>query len=101
MTSRQPILHKQCFYCGALITRNGKGDHFPVPSRAGGTATVPCCESCHDMKDRFNINDWPQDWIDKVTADFPLLSRETKLFLAKVIATVHSEMAPPAKQEES
>ena len=80
------IPSKQCFYCGALVSRNGEGDHFPLPRCAGGTATVPCCESCHDMKDRFALDNWPEDWIQKIIADFPKLSRETRLFLGKVLS---------------
>ena len=75
----------ECFYCGALVSGNGEGDHFPIPKNAGGTETVPCCESCHDMKDRFSLEAWPVEWIGKVIADFPNLSRETRLFLAKCL----------------
>jgi hypothetical protein len=77
---------KTCFYCDALVSGAGKGDHFPVPDRHGGAETVPCCQSCHDMKDRFQISDWPVEWISKVIADFPALSRETRIFLAKAIS---------------
>ena len=73
----------ECFYCGALFSGNGCGDHFPTPQNAGGTETVPCCVSCHDMKDRFSLYKWPEEWIRKVIADFPNLSRETRLFLAR------------------
>ena len=76
---------KICFYCGALVSGSGRGDHFPLPASAGGTEVVPCCESCHDMKDRFGLDQWPSEWIDKIVADFPALSRETKIFLARVL----------------
>jgi len=78
-------MNDTCFYCGALVSGKGHGDHFPIPARAGGVDVVPCCESCHDMKDRFNLDAWPMDWISAVVSDFPNLSRETRLFLAKVI----------------
>ena len=78
-------MNDTCFYCGALVSGKGRGDHFPIPARAGGVDVVPCCESCHDMKDRFNLDAWPMDWISAVVSDFPNLSRETRLFLAKVI----------------
>lgn len=52
----------ECFYCGALIERRCVGDHFPYPKCVGGTETVPCCSSCHDMKDRFLLRDWPATW---------------------------------------
>lgn len=72
-----------CFYCGALVSGSGIGDHFPLPKRHGGEATVPCCVSCHDMKDRFPLDPWPVEWISKICSDFPALSRETRIFLAK------------------
>lgn len=79
--------HPECFYCGALVAeRRGRGDHFPIPQRCGGTAIVPCCVSCHDMKDRFPLRDWPAEWIVAVVKDFPKLSRETRLFIGKVMA---------------
>ncbi len=75
-----------CFYCQALVARNNlEMDHFPIPESAGGQVTVPACRGCHDMKDRFNIEDWPAGWLAKVMLDFPRLSRETKIFLAKAL----------------
>ena len=37
------------------------------------------------MKDRFNIDNWPTEWLGVVLQDFPKLSRETRIFLAKSI----------------
>lgn len=77
---------RECFYCNALVAeRTGKGDHFPVPISFGGTLTVPCCISCHDMKDRFRLDKWPMEWWSKVFQDFSIVSRETKIFIAKVM----------------
>jgi len=79
--------HKTCFYCDGLVAeRTGKGDHFPIPARHGGTETVDVCISCHDAKDRFRLDNWHVSWIAKVIADFPSLSRESRIFLAKCIA---------------
>ncbi len=77
--------HQVCFYCDALVSGNGVGDHFPIPKNCGGTETVPCCVSCHDMKDRFNLENWGMEWQSAVIADFPKVSRETRIFLAKVM----------------
>jgi hypothetical protein len=75
-----------CFYCHALLSVNDvEHDHFPIPQESGGTLTVPSCRTCHNMKDRFNLADWPQEWIDAVLADLPYVSRETRLFLAKAL----------------
>ena len=65
------------------MSGTGVGDHMPLPKSVGGTITVPCCQSCHDMKDRFPLDRWDQTWWDAIMADFPNLSRETRIFLAK------------------
>lgn len=78
--------NEQCFYCDALVSfSSSRGDHFPIPAAAGGTDTVPCCLTCHDMKDRFPLDRWPAEMIGAVMADFSKLSRETRIFLAKSI----------------
>lgn len=77
----------QCFYCDALISKGDyESDHFPIPYELGGERTVPACKTCHDMKDRFCIGDWPGPWLAHIIADFPKLSRETRIFLAKAMA---------------
>lgn len=76
---------KECFYCGALISGSGRGDHMPIPQCLGGKVTVPCCESCHDMKDRFNFEDWSVTWLELIMSDLPKLSRETKIVLMKIV----------------
>jgi len=82
--------YARCFYCVCLVNKRtaGTGDHFPIPASCGGTQTVDCCESCHDMKDRFSLDSWPIEWTAKIIADFPKLSRETRIFLARALAIV-------------
>lgn len=81
--------NRNCFYCGAIVwSRQSMGDHFPTPFAVGGSTVVPACESCHHMKDNFSFKLWPSSWVSKVVADFPLLSRETKIFLAKAIRII-------------
>ncbi len=89
-----------CFYCGALISGSTEYDHFPYPRETGGTETVACCTTCHDMKDRFPLEKWPEDWLAKVLSDFPTLNRETRIFLAKAFR-LHSVGAqkPPASSD--
>ena len=48
-----------CFYCGRFLSPRHEHDHFPVPRRAGGEATVAVCIDCHDLKDRFPLEAWP------------------------------------------
>ena len=83
---------EQCFYCQCLISGGGRGDHFPMPERNGGETTVPCCVSCHDMKDRFPLDAWPDEWVIIVMRDMPKVSRETRIFLAKALAIVSDEL---------
>ena len=92
---------EHCFYCEGLVSTKGRGDHFPLPKRHGGTHTVPCCESCHDMKDRFALHDWPTAWISIVLEQWPSFRRETRLFLAKVLCLCADTLpadAPPIVQ---
>ena len=87
-------MHKKCFYCGGAITeKTGIGDHFPVPKRHGGEVTVDCCKSCHDMKDRITLGDWPIDWVTKAYKELrdefwfqKRFSRETRIYIAKILA---------------
>jgi len=93
---------EECFYCGGLVSEpHSTGDHFPFPDILGGVAVVPCCSSCHDMKDRFILSDWSTGWLKTVLKDFNRLSRETKIFLAKTIKTVINDkkMINPIKAE--
>ena len=78
-----------CFYCNALIRHHHEKDHFPIPESCAGTITVSTCLSCHDMKDRFALKNWAETWTQKIVDDFPKLSRETRLFLAKAIRLMH------------
>jgi hypothetical protein len=92
---------KICFYCGCCVAeRHGRGDHFPIPARRGGTDTVDCCVSCHDMKDRFPLDRWPTEWMEAVLEDFPKLGRETKIFLAKV-AGIHADALAAATDTDA
>lgn len=78
---------KACYYCGApVVSGSYQMDHFPVPDRNGGTVTVPACLSCHDMKDRLRFDQWPDELIGEIIAEFPTLNRETKIFIAKAFA---------------
>lgn len=45
------------------------------------------------MKDLIPASEWPEEWIEKVLADFPKMSRETKLWLAKVISIYTDALA--------
>ena len=89
MKKKSKMEKKYCFYCDAVIAENSSiGDHFPIPKRCGGKVIIPCCRSCHDMKDRVSIKNWPTSWFAEVIKDFPNLSRETRIFLAKIMSTI-------------
>jgi hypothetical protein len=79
-----------CFYCDAVYVVSGSslGDHFPIPKRYGGEITVPCCRECHSLKDRISIGEWNLQMAQKVISDFPKLSRESRIFLAKLMNVV-------------
>lgn len=88
-------VHRVCVYCDSVYStsRSAKGDHFPVPQRLGGVSTVDCCQQCHSLKDRIKLDDWTGPMFSKVFADFPKLSRETRIFLAKAITTFQDAKA--------
>ena len=76
----------KCFYCDALVSRDeSEDDHFPIPASHGGSVTVVSCKTCHNMKDRFLLDDWDDVWISKVVGDMPKLNRETRIFMAKLM----------------
>ncbi|WP_198284956.1 HNH endonuclease [Saccharomonospora cyanea] len=50
-----------CYYCDRHVDgHHHQHDHFPIPKMAGGTAVVPACLECHDLKDRYTLaRRWP------------------------------------------
>lgn len=95
--------YEECFYCGALVkaSKSAQGDHFPVPHACGGSVCVPCCKSCHDMKDGFRLENWPVEWLSHVLADFPKMSKETRIFLAKVAAMFATYLKNTGRNENN
>ena len=71
------LLRRNCF------RKNVENDHFPIPARHGGKQTVIACKTCHDMKDRHTLENWPQEWIDLSVSEMAWWSRETKLLFTK------------------
>ena len=74
----------QCIYCDAPIPPHWVGDHFPLPRHIGGTTTVPCCETCHRIKDTISLEDWPSQWFGPIIQVWFSLPREARLFLGRV-----------------
>ena len=50
---------RDVLYCNRFLSPRHEHDHFPLPRRAGGIATVPACIDCHDLKDRYPNFAWP------------------------------------------
>jgi hypothetical protein len=94
--------YKSCFYCGALCSAgNFEMDHFPVPECAGGEFTVPACVSCHDMKDRFSLDSWSDEWRSALHRDFHMIPRECRIFLAKCFRIAYEANAFMKKHENA
>lgn len=72
-----------CFYCEAPLSARHEHDHFPLPKRAGGEATVPTCLNCHDLKDRMLLRDWRVDVLVEAMKQAGPLGR---ILLAKLSA---------------
>ena len=58
-------LINKCFYCDKFMADKHEHDHFPLPRIAGGKQTVCACITCHDFKDRFNIQSWTPEQFAK------------------------------------
>lgn len=50
---------ERCFYCDMPLAPTHQHDHFPIPYRHGGMATVPACVNCHTLKDSVEFDTWP------------------------------------------
>lgn len=49
-----------CYYCRVPLPTRHEHDHYPMPERAGGKRVVPVCLTCHDLKDRASLKQWPE-----------------------------------------
>lgn len=96
-----------CFYCDLPL----KGlahhhDHFPLPARYGGELTVPACVSCHKLKEKGRVDQWPIEAISEVLVEMQHSGPWTRMVLAKLLSEVcywHDEAVklknpdPPAR----
>jgi hypothetical protein len=91
-----------CYYCETVFTtlRSAMGDHFPVPRRNGGLDVVPCCKTCHEAKDSISLYQWNNEMLLDVVRDFPKLSKNTRLFLAKWLSCVTDLRPEPEPTRE-
>ena len=76
---------ERCFYCDRALTSRHEHDHFPIPVSLGGTETVACCLSCHDLKDRLRLSHWPIDAYADLMAEWPSIPPYTRLLLGHVM----------------
>lgn len=75
--------HTNCLVCGAPPSlSNMEWDHFPIPSRLGGTGVVSLCESCHHMVDRKGLGHLLYD-ID-IRSAWQQLNPDGRMLLLKV-----------------
>jgi hypothetical protein len=73
----------QCFYCDAPLSPRHEHDHFPIPGRAGGEATVSTCLNCHDLKDRISLGNWRSEVLEPAVRQAGPLGR---ILLARLSA---------------
>lgn len=72
-----------CHACGQLTVKgNTELHHFPIPKRLGGEAMIPLCNTCHDMVDRINLEEWPVESLVEAWEGIPLMGRLMILKLA-------------------
>ena len=81
-----------CYYCDAPLNRRVEYDHFPIPIRHGGKDVVPVCITCHDLKDRYRIENWSIENLSKAMEDLNRvwqdLGRDGRLFIAKGLISI-------------
>lgn len=78
----------KCFYCGKRSTER---DHFPIPRCATFIDTVPICTKCHYIKDKIELFDWDEKFIQKIKEDYDNSSIELKLFIGKLFLLIFRE----------
>jgi hypothetical protein len=59
---------------------------MPFPKRHGGTTVVPACIDCHDLKDRFSMEEWPPEMLAGMLTG--ITTRESRIWLARAIGVV-------------
>jgi len=64
----RPSKDTSCAFCGRSCGAWGEWDHFPVPRRRGGQDVQALCINCHDLKDRYNLLNWPESTLAEAQA---------------------------------
>jgi hypothetical protein len=80
----EEVKEEECFFCDAPVALDAQRELILSPTTKGGIESVPCCSSCHDLKKQFPVNIWPAAWVAKIISAFPLLTRERRLYLARM-----------------
>jgi hypothetical protein len=81
---------KTCYCCSnKLHKRNTELHHFPNPKRLGGKSTIPLCSLCHNLIDRFNLEDWPIDMITSAKESWVNVPESWKLIILKVLSNLN------------
>lgn len=57
----------QCFCCGKNKNSRFEKHHFPLSHSAGGELYVPLCGMCHDIVDRYPLQDWQESLLSEVS----------------------------------
>ena len=83
---------ERCIYCDGVLATRHEHDHFPVPKRSGGEATVCACINCHDIKDRQLLRDWPVSTWPALMETWRALPTEGRIFLAKAAALLSDQL---------
>ena len=66
-SNRSSDRSNSCAGCFSVIRKDGAEEHhFPMPEALGGTKTVTLCRTCHDMVDRFKMQQWGRVFEDVI-----------------------------------
>lgn len=89
-----------CYWCGEQVDDHHDHDHFPLPHRHGGNHTVPSCQRCHSLKDRYPITRWAPAAQASIEAGMPLEAQYAIGMLAGVVQGDEIEIGDVAATAE-
>jgi len=79
-----------CYCCNNQLRKNNtEFHHFPNPKRLEGSTVVPLCAVCHNLIDRFNLEDWPIDMLNAAKNTWNGVPSVWRLVILKVLSKLN------------
>lgn len=77
-----------CLYCDAVLAAGHEHDHMPIPAEVGGAIVFCVCRACHDLKDRFSVEEDAAAYMSSLASDWIGFERHTRILLAKMMSLI-------------